>query len=50
MKTHPKRRRFYVIRGPESKRRIADPGWWPAMQKEMRLQDAQRIATRRKAG
>lgn len=49
MKSRTKQRRFYVIRGPESKRRFADPGWWPAMQKEMRSQDAQRSAVRRKA-
>jgi hypothetical protein len=43
-----KRRGFYVIRGPESKRPIADPGWWAAMQKEMRLQDARKAAARLK--
>jgi hypothetical protein len=50
--TYPriKARRLYVIRGPESKRSIADPGWWAAMQKEMRLQDSRRTAARRKRG
>lgn len=49
MKSRTKQRRFYVIRGPESRRRLADPAWWPAMQKEMRLQDARRLAARRKS-
>jgi hypothetical protein len=45
-----KARRLYVIRGPESKRPFVDPGWWSAMRKEMRLQDSQKTAARRRSG